>query len=945
MAVRVVKAVCLLVAFLVLLPVSVFAQEATISGVVTDRSGAVLPGVTVRSVHDASGNTAEVVTDANGSFRIPARIGTHRVTAELQGFASVTQTDLALSVGQTLVINLEMALAGVQEDITVTGQAPLVDTTRSRPSGVIDAAQMEEIPISGRNFLELTALAPGSRANSVSNMGVETRNNRGDYQLNVDGQQLTSAVLQFRMNPTFSRDAIAEFEFLANRFDATQGRSMGTVLNVITKSGTNTLAGTFSGYFRDDNFNAADHIQNRVLPYSNQQISGTLGGPLRLNRAHYFVSYEMEREPNTITYSSRWPSFNIDQAATRVEHKTLGRFDLEMTPQNRVSVRASVSRTPPYLQGGGALFHPSGARTFERLAWSSIGTMTNILSSSAVHELKVGYALSEDYFNGLLNDPSIQQRYPSSLEGNRIIGIGFLGGYRIGSRTSTPADFSGSTYSVRDQLTFVVRSHTLKVGGEFLFNKIRTGSCPTCYGFIDASGGPIPANIESLFPVWDDPATWNVGALSPIIVSFSSIIGDIVQSFNRPDYAAWIQDDWIVSPRLTLNFGLRYDLSVNQFANDVAVPPFLPGDRPNDTDNIAPRFGFAFSLNDQTVIRGGAGKYFATTSSNVGGHIIQAAETVEVLILNDGRPDFWNNPFNGPVPTLEEALARGQERSILDTLGVPRHQEPYSYQSSIGMERQIGDDMAVSVDLAIIEGRGEGGRGFFNRNINLTYNPETGANYPFTDKSRRPFPNWGPVVQEQFGVETTSRNLDFSFTKRMSQRWQASGTYTLGYLWDYEPPPNVGFPLAADFGGQRTYAILDQRHRAVLNGIWEPGFGFQVSGLYFYGSGQRFATTYGGDLRRMGANSTNRLRPDGSIVPRNNFVGRPIHRVDMRLQRRFGLSRLNVEGMLEVFNLFNHENFGSYTTNESSASYGQPSANTNVAYQPRTVQLGFRMTF
>jgi hypothetical protein len=127
--------------------------------------------------------------------------------------------------------------------------------------------------------------------------------------------------------------------------------------------------------------------------------------------------------------------------------------------------------------------------------------------------------------------------------------------------------------------------------------------------------------------------------------------------------------------------------------------------------------------------------------------------------------------------------------------------------------------------------------------------------------------------------------------------------------------------------------------------MWEGGYGFELSGLYFYGSGQHFATTYGGDLRQLGAAATNRLRPHGTIVPRNNFVGRPIHRVDVRLQRKFNLGRVKLDGMVEVFNLFDHANYGSYTTAESSASYGLPSANTNVAYLPRTGQFGFRLAF
>jgi hypothetical protein len=140
--------------------------------------------------------------------------------------------------------------------------------------------------------------------------------------------------------------------------------------------------------------------------------------------------------------------------------------------------------------------------------------------------------------------------------------------------------------------------------------------------------------------------------------------------------------------------------------------------------------------------------------------------------------------------------------------------------------------------------------------------------------------------------------------------------------------------------------VLDQRHRAVANGIWQVGYGIEVSGLYFYGSGQRFATTWGGgDLRQEGFVSTNRLRSNGTIVPRNNFVGRAIHRVDLRFTKRFNFGRIKADGVWEVFNAFNHQNFGSYVTAESNPQYGQPSANTNVAYQPRMMQLGFKFTF
>jgi hypothetical protein len=155
----------------------------------------------------------------------------------------------------------------------------------------------------------------------------------------------------------------------------------------------------------------------------------------------------------------------------------------------------------------------------------------------------------------------------------------------------------------------------------------------------------------------------------------------------------------------------------------------------------------------------------------------------------------------------------------------------------------------------------------------------------------------------------------------------------------------VPITLQPEYGGEYTYAVGDQRHRAVVNGIWELPFQFQLSGLYFYGSGQRTARSYGIDLSNS-ASSNTRLRPDGTVVPRNSFVGTPLHRVDVRALRHFTLApRLKVDGMIEVFNLFNHENDGSFVTAEVSQSFGKPVQNVNVEYQPRMMQLSFRFVF
>jgi hypothetical protein len=258
-------------------------------------------------------------------------------------------------------------------------------------------------------------------------------------------------------------------------------------------------------------------------------------------------------------------------------------------------------------------------------------------------------------------------------------------------------------------------------------------------------------------------------------------------------------------------------------------------------------------------------------------------------------------------------------------------------------------------------------------NVNLTYNPATGANYNFNDISRRPFPDWGLVNFEMLEGWSNYHGVDLTWTKRFSNRWQATATYTRASFKDATPIRDqwylgengvvarrpIGFPLVPDLGGEYGYSGTyvaggfgqtgDQRHRAVINGIWDLGYGFQLSGLYFFGSGMRYVTTTGVDLRNEGvggAAPSLRLRADGSIKPRNDLTGDPIHRVDMRIQKRFPLGgRVAIDGIAEVFNLFNHENYGSYVVNESSAGYGLPSFNANVAYQPRIMQLGFRVGF
>jgi hypothetical protein len=255
----------------------------------------------------------------------------------------------------------------------------------------------------------------------------------------------------------------------------------------------------------------------------------------------------------------------------------------------------------------------------------------------------------------------------------------------------------------------------------------------------------------------------------------------------------------------------------------------------------------------------------------------------------------------------------------------------------------------------------------FDPNINLSFDPVTGVNYNNSDASRRPLSQFGPVQMSLYNGRSNYYGWENAFTRRMLNHLQASVTYTLSQFKDATHVPwqwyienghlqrrDLGFTTAADMGGEYTLAATDQRHRAVFNGIWEAPYGLQLSGVYFYGSGLRFSTSVGGDPRGQAAGGENRYRgingtmfgPPGTIAPRNNLVGEPIHRLDMRLQKHVNLGgRAGLDGMLELFNVFDHANYGSYTTQESSASYGLPAFNNNVSYGPRALQLGFRIQF
>jgi hypothetical protein len=984
-----------LVGTFLITPVAAYAQDATLNGTVTDSTGGVLPGVTITATNEETGNTFVAITDGTGEFRLPVRIGVYRLSAELQGFTTVTRTGVQIQVGQLATMTLQMSPSSVQETVTVTGEAPLINITTSTATANIDQRQMQELPLNGRNWLDLTLLAPGSRANQ----GGETPIPRSQtaFQINMDGQQVTNSVAGAGFGqPRFSRDSIAEFEFVTNRFDATQGRSMGVIVNAVTKSGTNTPAGTLSGYFRDSDWAAKDPVENRVIPFSNQQYSTTYGGPIRRDRIHIFGNYEYEREPQTAVYNGPYAAFNVDLQGTRTQSTGGVKVDFQFTPQTRLSSRVNgYTQFVPLRGAGGATTHPSGASQWWRTSSQYWNQLTQVLSNNKVNEIKAGYYLydwditSLGSFRGGPPPNYPGGTYPivsdhttpdgSVLGGGKSATLGGtpriqLSGYNIGTPTNLPQVIGQKTWQIRDDFTASLERwgrHDMRMGGEFLKHNFHFDWCSFCNGMLQATTGgaarrPTEAQLVAMFPDLFDWSTWNYNGLSPISVRYRQSVGDFHLVNDRHAWATWFQDDWRISSALTLNVGIRWDADLGIMGEKKQLIPWMSGDRPHQLDWVQPRIGFAYRLGERTVLRGGYGKYYTQLENDAAHQSNLNIQTIIPEVAFDQRTDFAMNPWGGSFPSHQQAEARlcstaltpgCIRREITSEIPTTIHDNSYSHQTMVGISRQLGTEWAVEVSYQYTGQRQEE----VTNNQNLTYDAATGDNIPFSVIASRVYPEWGYINGEYMQGWSNWHALVTSFTKRFSNRWQIAGNYTLGAVKDSQGPPcqtvrgadgnaacrPITFALKPDVEGEYTYAATDQRHRAVMNGIWDVGRGLQLSGLYFYGSGMRTAVTCGScQVRDTGQAGGTRRRDDGSIIERNSFVGTALHRVDMRLQQRIPLGgRRSIDGIFEVFNLFDYANFGSFTNDVDSPLYGQPVYNPDVAYGSRSVQLGFRLGF
>jgi hypothetical protein len=946
-------------------------QNATVQGIVIDEQRAAMPGTTVTATEISTGRQTAVATGADGRYQLEHLApGLYRVTIELPGFATTQIDNIELLVGTNATVPaVTMKLAALAETVQVSAQAPLVDVTSSQVTANIDRRQMAELPLQGRNWMELSLMVKGITANNIGNTpGVSD----DQYQLNLDGQQITQRVSGSGFGePKLSREAIAEFQVATNMYDINQGRSTGIQVQAISRSGTNDLHGSTYGFFRSDKFNAADPVKRTVLPYSDQQTGATLGGPIIRDRLHYFGSYEYERNPATAVLTpTALPDQSWQLPSKTVQRNYLGRVNFQQSTNNSYMVRLQRWESDNPFQISSGTTHPTMAEHQQFYSTNLFGTWTRVVGSNVTMQVHLGVDRFSWYDDPIASNSKQFNSWPFGVPVFQFPNLS------LGGQQNYPNYTWQKQYQSRAEVNWHLGRHEFKFGGEYLADRDTKVWDLNRRGTFIFNRQPSAAILEAAFPQdqWDNPAAWDLSQLQPYLQQYTIFFHkDYLVDVPRPYTAAWAGDTWRFTDNLTLNLGIRYDLDWDGLnppgVHDVAIPinngkdngdfGYKTGTR--DVNNVAPRVGFAYNVGggNDLVIRGGSGLYYNFPVSNVTYRQQFYNNAIAAVFLPTGT-NFMADPLGGLTPEqfLSGAVAAPpQETTIIS----PDYQDPFGWQTSIGFQKQLGPVMGFDVDYTDLEELHQ----VRSRDVNLFYDPVTGYNKDPTIFGR-PNPAWGLDQWLTSDGKTQSRLISSSFTRRFSHNFQASATYTralsikdnttgFGYQADNQFNPD------ADWAQSAAY----QRHTFRSNGIVRLPWQFSLSGSYFYGSGQHFNPTSSvRPYSKPGANRLNIGAPiaipaavldrwegpaviaTGTTWPRNALRGLPLHKVDMRVSKRVTLvNSVKLELLAEVFNVFNRKNYGAYNTTITSASFGQPVATSGNAYVPRQGQLGIRLEF
>jgi hypothetical protein len=927
---------------------------ATLEGRVVDSSGAAAPGATITVVAPATGFTRATTSDADGSFRFASLpVGTYDVTVKLSGFKTIEQKAVVLNVATTRTVDVSLAVASVEEAVTVMAESPVV-ISEPAIGTVVSQKELENLPLNGRQFANLGALAPGTTLAynpDPTKPGQLTIALNGGIGRNVnfliDGGDNTDDTIGGALQ-NFSIEGVQEFKIQTQEYKAEYGRSTGGVLTVVSKTGTNDFHGSAFGFLRDDSLNSTTESEKLAggtkNAYSRKQFGGSFGGPIVKDKVHFFGTYEGTRRDTNYTVATGGLYPTSDGQAVSLpftDDLVTGKVTANLTPKQMLQVRFGYQKnTDKY--GASPLAVPD-----------SLGTITNKYSSIlAGHSAQVGdRAFNEFVFQYTKFEDSITADSTTST-------LQYPSGAHSGQNINTPQATNQTKYQFKDDLAFSrtmgKQRHDFKVG----FNYIHE---PTL-------GGNFSTGVAPAFTFLQD----KVG--SPVT--------DITKNGGNSDYntpvdqfSIYAQDDWHPNERLTLNIGVRYDvwtgfdlnqtnnpiwktLSTQTKYNESYLQDFQGGKGgvlSNDTNNIAPRVGFTYDLSGRGkhFVRGGYGIYYDFPYTNA--TILFPAIAVQTnfgVEYNNSNPSGIRNPdgtFFQPGQPLPPNLLPSLSANPPNEVASPTLKTPKANQASLGFSSEVAKGLGITLDVVNVQ----------YRDLPFRFR----AN-PLTSAGVRRFSDFG-----NFRIWYGKGKADYwggniGLRARVSDRLSVQGFYTLSSVKgdvlagadefrlsdvNYQPDLGIGRDVSVNPLNPLCDACIgplntDARHRVTLAATYDMPYQITLSGVFRFHSATPINIHAGRDLNGDGF----RIDLPPGVANVNSGRGESFKQLDLRLSKivKFS-SSASIEAMAEVFNVFNSTNPAGFVGNQSAANYLQPTrfAGDPLQGEQRLAQFGLRLRF
>jgi len=971
------------------------AATGNIEGVVTDTTGAVLPGVSVVVKNTGTNVTRELVTDGAGRYRANAlQPGVYEVTAALGGFQTGTFGNLEVQVGQTLSADLKMRAAGVTETVTVTAESPLIDTRRTDVSNVVGETEIQNLPINGRRWENFVLLGPG--VTNDGNFGlVSYRGISGLYNNNtVDGADNNQAFFseargRTRTAYSISQAAIKEFQVGVSNFSAEFGRAAGGTVNAVTKSGTNSFNGEAFYFLRDDKFTAKDPFFPAGVDRPNerrQQFGISSGGPIRSDKIFYFVNYDGQRRDfpyfvrpsqstfitgactapgcaSTLAFYNGLSVFNPRKGDNNI---VLGKLDYTASKNHTFTAQYNMHRwdSPNGVQTQ-PVISVSPSANGKDVVKTDFGlfTLNSVLSATWLNEARV--QIGRDFE---AQEPNTPAGPGTTVTGGIDVGIpNFL------PRPKYPDE---RRYQFVDNVTWYSGAHSVKSGfdinyvHEDLINLFQ-GAGIYAYPNINAIASDCPIGATGCTPL--------IAGTSADLRHYTSynqqfdqrgagFAGDI--SFPTTDYNVFIQDNWRVSSQFTVNLGVRWEYQKFpqptetetkgvKFTGNPAYPATVTFNQ--DKNNFGPRVGFTYDINGShtTVLRGGWGIYYGRSSNSV----ISSALTNNAVTF--ATYTFTNPTTTAGAPQYPSVFAAPPTTAAKPSIQYlsPTLERPEINMAELTVDRAIGTDITVSASYLY-----SGGKHlptFLDTNLNpansaveLIVDGQSRGTFPFYRGTTRPDTNINNAIEVADIVESTYHALVLQVNKRFNKGLLFNANYTLSKSEDTGQNSTTfisNFATMVDpFNNEaeRGPAAFDRRHRGVVSVHYAPDFlhGFQVGGTGTFESALPLNPTISinsGAMTASGALAATSVNGSGAsnrapFDTRNGFRQTSRKTIDMRVSKRFNVGgHRQIEALWEAFNILNTVNYTGFGTTKYNAVSSSFDAAANKAVVNLTSNSGF----